>query len=182
MKTNTSTTTYNTITILIYMIIDEVREVEMEEHIEDDNDEEEEDLSNIPLFESCDEIEETSSIFQSSVTFLESDSAPQAATSLLLDSDMRQEDLQEEDIRDYFQNGCGCLEECHKKFSESYVRTLRSDMLQMTRSEYDLVIMAQLKATTSMGGLTSGNRKRSHDRERDTFFYQHEGVKVMLLS
>ena len=53
-----------------------------------------------------------------------------------------------------------------KKFSESYVRTLRSDMLQMTRSEYDLVIMAQLKATTSMGGLTSGNRKRSHDRER----------------
>ena len=93
------------------MIIDEVREVEMEEHIEDDNDEEEEDLSNIPLFESCDEIEETSSIFQSSVTFSESDSAPQAATSLLLDSDMRQEDLQEEeDIRDYFQNGCGCLE------------------------------------------------------------------------
>ena len=47
MKTNTSTTTYNTITILIYMIIDEVREVEMEEHIEDDNDEEEEDLSNM---------------------------------------------------------------------------------------------------------------------------------------
>ena len=181
MKINTSTTTYNTITILIYMIIDEVREVEMEEHIEDDNDEEEEDLSNIPHFESCDEIEETSSIFQSSVTFSESDSAPQAATSLLLDSDMRQEDLQEEDIRDYFQNGCGCLEECHKKFSESYVRTLRSDMLQMTRSEYDLVIMAQLKATTSMEGLISGNRKRSHDRERDTF-YQHEGVKVMLLS
>ena len=72
------------------MIIDEVRQVEMEEHIEDDNDEEEEDLSNIPLFESCDEIEETSSIFQSSVTFSESDSAPQAATSLLLDSDMRQ--------------------------------------------------------------------------------------------
>ena len=81
------------------MIIDEVREVEMEEHIDDDNDEEEEDLSNIPLFESCDEIEEASSIFQSSVTFSESDSAPQAATSLLIDSDMRQEDLQEEDIR-----------------------------------------------------------------------------------
>ena len=133
------------------MIIDEVREVEMEEHIEDNNDEEEEDLSNIPLFESCEDIEETSSIFLSSVTFSESDSAPQAAASLLLDSDMRQEDLQEKDIRDYFQNGCGCLEECHKNISESYVQTLRSDMLQMTRSEYDLVIMAQLKATTSMG-------------------------------
>ena len=39
MKSNTSTTTYNTIRILIYMIIDEVREVEMEENIEDDYDE-----------------------------------------------------------------------------------------------------------------------------------------------
>ena len=33
----------------------------------------------------------------------------------------------------------------------------------MTRSEYDLVIMAQMKATSSMGGLTNGNRKRPHD-------------------
>ena len=76
MKTNTSTTTYNTITILIYMIIDEVREVEMEENIEDDYDEEEEDLSNIPLFESCEEIEETSSIVQSSVTFFQHHKQP----------------------------------------------------------------------------------------------------------
>ena len=92
----------------------------MEENIEDDYDEQEEDLSNIPLFERCEEIEETSSIVESSVTLPESDSVPQTATSLLLDSDMRQEDLQDKDIREYFQNGCGCFEECHKKFSESY--------------------------------------------------------------
>ena len=66
------------------MIIDEVREVEMEENIEDDYDVQEEDLSNIPLFESCEEIQETSSIVQSSVTLPGSDSAPQAATSLLI--------------------------------------------------------------------------------------------------
>ena len=66
------------------MIIDEVREVEMEENIEDDYDVQEEDLSNIPPFESCEEIQETSSIVQSSVTLPGSDSAPQAATSLLI--------------------------------------------------------------------------------------------------
>ena len=70
---------------------------------------------------------------------------------------------------------------CHKKF-ELYIRTLRSDMLQMMRSEYDIVIMAQMKATSSMGGLTSGNRKRPHDRERNTFVYQHEGVMVIISS
>ena len=96
---------------------------------------------------------------------------------------MRPEDLREEEnIRDFFQNGCGCAEECYKNFSESYIRTLRSNMLQMTRNEYDLVIMAQMKATTSMGGLTSCNRKRPHDRERNTFVYQHEGGKVIISS
>ena len=55
-------------------------------------------------------------------------------------------------------------------------------MLQMTRSEYDLVIMAQMKAKSSMGGLTRGNKKQPHDRERNTFVYQHEGVKVIFSS
>ena len=125
---------------------------------------------------------EPPSLVESSLTLPERDSAPQAVSTSLLNSDIRPEDLREEDIREFFQNGCRCVDECHKKFSESYVRTLKSDMLQMTRSEYDLVIMAQMKATSSMGGLTSGNRKRPHDRERNTFVYQHEGVKVIISS
>ena len=162
------------------MIIDEVME---ENEMQDDYDEEEEDLNNIPLFASSEEMVEPPSLVESSLTLPERDSAPQAVSTSLLNSDIRPEDLrEEEDIREFFQNGCGCVDECHKKFSESYVRTLRSDMLQMTRSEYDLVIMAQMKATSSMGGLTSGNRKRPHDRERNTFVYQHEGVKVIISS
>ena len=141
------------------MIIDEV----MEEN------EEEEDLNNIPLFASSEEMEEPPSLVESSLTLPERDSAPQAVSTSLLNSDIRPEDLREEDIREFFQNGCGCVDECHKKFSELYVQTLRSDMLQMTRSEYDQVIMAQMKATSSMGGLTSANRKRPHDREKNTF-------------
>ena len=42
-----------------------------------------------------------------------------------------------------------------------------------------MVIMAQMKAKSSIGGLTSGNRKQPHERERNTFVYQHEGVKVI---
>ena len=66
---------------------------------------------------------------------------------------------------------------------EKIQRVIRPNIkIRHARSGYDLVIMAQLKATTSTGGLKSGSRKQSHDRERDTFFYQHEGVKVMILS
>ena len=53
-------------------------------------------------------------------------------------------------------------------------------MLQMTRSEYDLVIMTQIKATTSMGGQTVGNKRKAHERQRDTYNYMHEGQKVVL--
>ena len=137
---------------------------------------------NISLFASSENMVEPPSLVESSLTLPERDSAPQAVSTSLLNSDIRPEDLKEENIREFFQNGCGCVDECYKKFSESYVRTLRSDMLQMTRSEYDLVIMAQMKATSSMGGLTSGNRKRPHDREKNTFVYQHEGLKVIISS
>ena len=142
------TATYNATTILIYMIIDEVME---ENEMQDDYDEEEEDLNNIPPFASSEEMVEPPSLVESSLTLQERDSDPQAVSTSLLNSDIRPKDLREEDIREFFQNGCGCVDECRKKFSESYVRTLRSDKLQMTRSEYDLVIMAQMKATSSMG-------------------------------
>ena len=76
-------------------------------------------------------------------------SAPPTSSTLAQGSDLRTEDLQEEEeIMKVFENGCGCGNDCHKLFSESYIRTLRSDMLQMTRSEY--IIMTQIKATTSM--------------------------------
>ena len=152
------------------MIIDEVME---ENEMQDDYDEEEEDLNNIPLFASSEEMVEPLSLVESSLTLPERDSAPQAVSTRPKGRRRYQRILSE---------WVWMVDECHNKFSESYVRTLRSDMLQMTRSEYDLVIMAQMKATSSMGGLTSGNRKRPHDRERNTFVYQHEGVKVIISS
>ena len=89
---------------------------------------------------------------ESSLVPTESASSPPTSSILSQGSDLRTEDLQEEEeITKFFANGCGCGNECHKLFSESYIHTLGSDMLQMTRSEYNLVIMTQIKATTSMG-------------------------------
>ena len=51
---------------------------------------------------------------------------------------MRKEDLLEEEaIENFFCNGCGCADNCYKHFSESYIRTRRSDMLELTRNDYD---------------------------------------------
>ena len=69
---------------------------------------------------------EPPSLVESSLTLPESDSAPQAVSTSLLNSEIRPEDLrEEEDIRKFFQKGCGCVNECHKKFRESYVQKLR---------------------------------------------------------
>ena len=79
-------------------------------------------------------------------------------------SDLRTEDLQEEEeIMKVIENGCG--NDCHKLFSESYIHTLRSDMLQMTRSEY--VILTQMKATTSMRDKQLA-KKEKHMKDKGT--------------
>ena len=96
------TATYNATTILIYMTIDEVME---ENEMQDDYDEEEEDLNNIPLFASSEEMVEPPSLVESSLTLPERDSDPLAVSTSLLNSDIRPEDLrEEEDIREFFQN------------------------------------------------------------------------------
>ena len=155
-------------------------EKEEEEIEEEENEEEEEDLNDIPLFEDNSEVIVELSNHESSLVPTESASAPPTSSILAQGSDLRTEDLQEEEeIMKFFENGCGCGNDCHKLFSESYIRTLRSDMLQMTRSEYDLVKMTQIKAT-SMGGQTIGNKRKAHERQRDTYNYMHEGQKVVL--
>ena len=148
---------------------------------EEENEEKEEDLNDIPLFEdTSDVIVELSNHNESSLVLTENASAPPTSSILAQGSDLRTEDLQEEEeIMKFFENGCGCGNDCHKLFSESYIRTLRSEMLQMTRSEYDLVIMTQIKAT-SMGGQTVGNKRKAHERQRDTYNDMHEGQKVVL--
>ena len=72
------------------MIIDEVME---ENEMQNDYDEKKEDLNNIPLFASSEEMVEPPSLVESSLTLPERDSAPQAVSTSLLNSDIRPEDL-----------------------------------------------------------------------------------------
>ena len=53
-------------------------------------------------------------------------------------------------------------------------------MLELTRNEYDLVIIVQIQTTTHIGGKTIGNKRQEYKKQRDTYNYSHEGFKVML--
>ena len=151
---------------------------------EEEEDEEEEDLNDVPLFDNSEEhvepfhLDESSHIPPPPPPPDGNSFAPQLDS---VASEMRKEDLQEEEaIENFFRNGCGCADNCYKHFSESYIRTRRSDMLELMRNEYDLVIMAQIQTTTHMGGQTVSNKRQEHERQRDTYNYSHEGFKVKL--
>ena len=75
------TATYNATTILIYMVMEE-------NEMQNDYDEVEEDLNNIPLFASSEEMVEPPSLFESSLTLPGRDSVPQAVSTSLLKSDI----------------------------------------------------------------------------------------------
>ena len=85
-------------------------EKEEEEIEEEENEEEEEDLNDNPLFEDTSEvIVELSNHNESSLVPTESASAPPTSSILAQGSDLRTEDLQEEEeIMKFFENGCGC--------------------------------------------------------------------------
>ena len=145
---------------------------------EEKEDEEEEDLNDVPLFDNSEEhvepfhLDESSHIPQPPPPPDGNSLAPQLDS---VASEVRKEDLQEEEaIENFFRNGCGCADNCYKHFSEFYIRTRRSDMLELTRNEYDLVIMAQIKTTSHMGGQTVGNKRQEHERQRDTYMNYHE--------
>ena len=68
-------------------------------------------------------IVELSNHNESSLVPTESTSAPPTSSTLAQGSDLRTEDLQEEEeIMKFFENGCGCGNDCHKIFvSHIYV-------------------------------------------------------------
>ena len=126
---------------------------------EEEEEDEEEDLNDVPLFDKSEEhvepfhLDESSHIPPPPPLPDGNSFAPQLDS---VASEVRKEDLQEEEaIENFFRNGCGCADNCYKHLSESYIRTRRSDMLELTRNEYDLVIMAHIQ-TTIHGGTDCG--------------------------
>ena len=133
---------------------------------EEKEEEDEEDLNDVPLFDNSEEHVEPFHVVESSHIPPPPPDGNSFAPQLdSVASELRKEDLQEEEaIENFFRNGCGCADNCYKHFSESYIRTRRSDMLELMRNEYDLVIMAQIQKTTHMGE-TVGNKRQEHKRQ-----------------
>uniref|UniRef100_A0A1X7SG01 Uncharacterized protein n=1 Tax=Amphimedon queenslandica TaxID=400682 RepID=A0A1X7SG01_AMPQE len=92
--------------------------------------------------------------------------------------DMRKEDLQEEeDLSKFFEHGCGCSDNCYALFSHSYIKTYRCDIQAMAKPVQEIAIMSQMAATSTMGGLSTGNHRRQKERKRQFFTFMHQGHK-----
>uniref|UniRef100_A0A1X7U1T6 Uncharacterized protein n=1 Tax=Amphimedon queenslandica TaxID=400682 RepID=A0A1X7U1T6_AMPQE len=93
--------------------------------------------------------------------------------------DMRKEDLQEEEeLSMLFEHGCGCSDNCYSLFSHSYIKTYRCDIEAMAKPVQEIAIMSQTAATSTMGGLSTGNHRRQKERKRQFFTFMHQGHKI----
>lgn len=81
-------------------------------------------------------------------------------------------------VSGFFETGCGCSQECWKKFDAGYLKHTRSNLLELSLSELEMVVMGQIMATTFFQGSTSNNRKIERKRLRTFTTFYHGGVKV----
>ena len=154
------------------MIETEYEEVEdMEEEKEEEKEKEDSDDINPPLFDPEVAVElQVSDLDVESVT----PDAPATSTTPSCD-DMRKEDLQEEEeLSKFFEHGCGCSDNCYALFSHSY----RCDIQAMAKPVQEIAIMSQMAATSTMGGLSTGNHRRQTERKRQFYMFMHQGHKV----
>ncbi|XP_019855292.1 PREDICTED: uncharacterized protein LOC109584126 [Amphimedon queenslandica] len=104
--------------------------------------------------------------------------APATSTTHSCD-DMRKEDLQEEEeLSKFFEHGCGCSDNCYALFSHSYIKTYRCDIQAIAKPVQEIAIMSQMAATSTMGGLSTGNHRRQKEGKRQFFTFMHQGHKI----
>uniref|UniRef100_A0A1X7TWR1 Uncharacterized protein n=1 Tax=Amphimedon queenslandica TaxID=400682 RepID=A0A1X7TWR1_AMPQE len=149
---------------------------DMEEEVEEGKEEKEtkdcDEDNNTPLFDP-----EVAVELQVSDLDLESamPEAPATSTTHSCD-DMRKEDLQEEEeLSKFFENGCGCSDNCYALFSHSYIKTYRCDIQAMAKPVQEIAIMSQMAATYTMWKLSTGNHRRQKERKRQFFTFMHQG-------
>uniref|UniRef100_A0A1X7T2F0 DUF7869 domain-containing protein n=1 Tax=Amphimedon queenslandica TaxID=400682 RepID=A0A1X7T2F0_AMPQE len=158
-----------------YEAVEDMEEEEVEEGKEEEKETKDcdEDI-NPPLFDP-----EVAVELQVSDLDLESamPNAPATSTTHSGD-DMRKEDLQEEEeLSKFFEHGCGCSDNCYALFSHSYIKTYRCDIQAMAKPVQEIAIMSQMAATSTMGGLSTGNHRRQKERKRQFFTFMYQGHK-----
>ena len=75
--------------------------------------------------------------------------------------------FEETEVREFVSNTCGCNKlnsgPCSKYFTEDSAEEVRSRMLELSRDELDLVVLAQISALSCSGelhGNTHGSKKK----------------------
>ena len=98
--------------------------------------------------------------------------------SLLPSNDIRAEDMADEAVCQKF--GCGCSENCYKKFSPSHLIQQRYELAELSRDELDLVVMSQLMATTHFQSTTTGRKNKKIPRVRSKMYstFYHSGERI----
>ena len=74
-------------------------------------------------------------------------------------NDTRNEDMADEaTCQKFLLEGCGCSDNCYKKFNESYLLQRRCELAELSSEELDLVVIGQLMAYIHFQSTTIGNR------------------------
>ena len=110
---------------------------------------------------------------------------PSAAAICSVMPELRESDLKEE--RKIAHNGCKCTKgpgntPCCQQFREDHYREMRGQCTELSREEKDLVIKAQLIASTNCDETTKHEsvyrHNHSQSREREYTTYRHCGLPV----
>ena len=96
--------------------------------------------------------------------------------------DVREIDVKEEDrLKQFLINGCECSMKCTSKFTQQHFQLMRSNAMELNRTELDMTVMGQVMAFTHCSKATINFTKHRHQikrREKNTTTYHHQGVKV----
>ena len=83
-------------------------------------------------------------------------------------------------IHKFLEQGCGCTARCSSYFDESHYAKMRSDCLELTHDELDLVIMGELLCCTHDDDEVGPRyRHASRPRQRLSTRFQHKGRQVI---
>ena len=84
---------------------------------------------------------------------------------------------EEEKVKQFVNNGCGCKKSCSKLFTLDYYTAMRNSCAELTRQELDMFVMGEISATVHDSDKTVSHRQ-AQDRVNPKSLYRHKGQQV----
>lgn len=91
--------------------------------------------------------------------------------------------LETDTVRHFMAKGCGCQRfsgrQCSLQFTTEHVLEVRSQCLELSRSELDMVLLGQVMASMNVSDtVVTESRHRETTRERPRTSHSHQGKAV----